>query len=90
MKKTKPDLRSICSWSEWKRIAKFIEGEWLSGTHKHCRSCGAEVTFLRRLKWKVDSGVRAIGVCLDCGILVVESEHRSFRNFFRKLRRVRL
>ena len=51
-----------------------LPGQWLKATHHHCK-CGGEITFLGRLPWKPGHGVGAIGVCLECDLLFVESEH---------------
>jgi len=47
---------------------------WMYATHYHCRDCNAEVTFWGRLPWKTAMGVRAVGACKRCSIVMVEPE----------------
>ena len=47
---------------------------WHHATHYHCRQCSAELIFLRRLPWQPGDGVRALGVCPRCSMLLVERE----------------
>lgn len=50
-------------------------GTWLDGDHLHCERCSHHVTFLCRLQWDIDrGGVRALGVCRKCEIIVVQTE----------------
>lgn len=47
---------------------------WMFATHYHCRDCNAEVTFWGRLPWKTATGVRAVGACKRCSLVMVEPE----------------
>jgi hypothetical protein len=50
---------------------------WMRATHYHCKECGGEVTFLTRMNWEVKNGVRAIGLCRGCALVMVEAEYRG-------------
>lgn len=52
--------------------------KWLEGTHKHCKKCGSEMQFLTRSFWIVNGGVRAIGICHKCKLILVERENSLF------------
>jgi uncharacterized protein (DUF983 family) len=49
---------------------------WIKGSHYHCKECGSELTFMGRIEWKPNTGVKAIGVCKTCGFLMVEYEYQ--------------
>lgn len=48
---------------------------WMFATHYHCRDCGAEVTFWGRLPWITHMGVRSVGACRRCSLVMVEPEN---------------
>lgn len=51
---------------------------WLHADHFHCKDCNNQMTFLTRLSWDFSDGyvgIRALGICQDCRLLIVESEH---------------
>ena len=50
---------------------------WMHSNHYHCKECSAEISFLSRIPWNAHSVVRAIGICKQCNILMIEHEHNS-------------
>lgn len=53
--------------------------EWLTGGHLHCKKCGAIITCAGRINWKLITGVKACGMCDNCGLLLIQSEHRKIK-----------
>ena len=51
-----------------------LPDEWLSASHYHCKACQRPMRFLTRLPWTVGVGVRALGVCSHCDLLLIEAE----------------
>ena len=47
---------------------------WMRSSHYHCKKCRGEVEFLTRIPWKVNGGVKAIGICKECSMLLIERE----------------
>ncbi len=54
---------------------KKKEIEWMRGSHYHCKKCGQEIKYLLRVSWKVGSGVRVMGVCENCSLIMIEYEY---------------
>jgi hypothetical protein len=48
---------------------------WMFASHYHCRNCKAEVAFWGRLPWKTAMGVRAVGACKRCSLIMIEPEN---------------
>ena len=46
---------------------------WIRG-HYHCKKCGGEMKCFLALPWKVEEGVRRIGICHKDELIMVESE----------------
>ena len=48
--------------------------EWLHNDHWHCIKCGTRMRFMIRLAWEARCGVRALGICPFCKIVLIEKE----------------
>jgi len=55
-------------------IEKALSG-WMKASHYHCKDCGAELIYWGRLNWLLDGGVRAVGACSRCHLIMVEKEN---------------
>jgi hypothetical protein len=63
----KPDLINAGGIYEW-------PDKFLYSDHYHCKECGKTLKCLTRVNWTVSTGVRAIGVCDACAIILIECE----------------
>lgn len=49
---------------------------WMNSDHYHCKECGAQLEFWKRIHWRPMVGVRAVGACHNCGVLMLEYENQ--------------
>lgn len=47
---------------------------WMRADHYHCKSCNAAMIFWGRISWTSQHGVRAVGACKNCHLVMVEYE----------------
>jgi len=47
---------------------------WMRADHYHCKSCTAEMIFWGRLPWTAVFGVRSVGACRNCSLIMIEYE----------------
>ncbi len=54
---------------------------WMGGegTHFHCKECGHVVDYVAALHWKPIVGVRRLGICQKCELMLIQSEHKKIR-----------
>ena len=67
----------------------IIKHSWMNSSHYHCK-CGAEIRFLRRVRWNENTGAQAIGICNNCDMMMVEREHGRLRWVSALRRKLRL
>ena len=59
-------------WEMGNQVNQFMYSD-----HYHCKICGRQIEFIVRLNWIVNSGVRALGVCQWCNLILIEYEQRK-------------
>ena len=52
---------------------------WMHATHYHCKECGAEIVFWGCLGWRGTTGVRRVGACKFCDLVMIESENEGLK-----------
>jgi len=55
---------------------------WIYSSHYHCKKCGAEITFIKRIKWNPSCGVKAMGICGQCDKIFIEKEYSFIKGIF--------
>lgn len=52
----------------------ILTSRFMYSDHYHCKTCYAPVEFITRIKWNPTTGVRSIGFCNECELMLIECE----------------